>query len=146
MFQNIFNWFIILIGFLGLILIIVNYLLVESPKMDENNLNDSQKKNPFECGFDSFRQSNNPVPIPFIVIALLFLPFDLEVSSMLPYILSQYTTDQYGLILFVLFLSILIIGFIVELNEKALGLDKLLTNFNKIKEFSDYIFIKDNKK
>ena len=36
MFQDIFNWFLIVVGILGLILIIVNYLLVESSKMDEN--------------------------------------------------------------------------------------------------------------
>lgn len=36
MFQDIFNWFLILVGLLGLILLGLNYLIVESPKMDEN--------------------------------------------------------------------------------------------------------------
>lgn len=114
MFQDIFNWFLIVVGLLGLILIIVNYLLVESSKMDENVGNSTdyiEKSNPFECGFDSFKQSNNPVPIPFILIALLFLPFDLEVSSMLPYIISSYIVGNFGLIFFILFLLILVVGF-----------------------------------
>lgn len=114
MFQDIFNWFLILVGILGLILLGLNYLIVESPKMDENvgnSLDYLEKSNPFECGFDSFKQSNNPVPIPFILIALLFLPFDLEISSMLPYIVSSYSIGLYGLIIFIFFLFILIIGF-----------------------------------
>lgn len=134
MFQDVFNWFLILVGLLGLILIIVNYLLVESTKMDENNGNSLdylEKSNPFECGFDSFRQSNNPVPIPFILIALLFLPFDLEVSSMLPYIVSTFSIGIYGLIFFILFLVILVVGFIFELNSNALTLTSFINKHVK---------------
>ncbi|VEU23892.1 DEKNAAC105084, partial [Brettanomyces naardenensis] len=97
--------------------------------MDENvgnSLDYLEKSNPFECGFDSFRQSTNPVPIPFILIALLFLPFDLEVSSMLPYIVSSYSTGLYGLIFFIIFLLILVIGFTFELNSKAISLFRFL--------------------
>lgn len=105
--------------------------------MDENvgnSLDYLEKSNPFECGFDSFKQSNNPVPIPFILIALLFLPFDLEISSMLPYIVSSYSIGIYGLILFIIFLFILVIGFTFELNSKAISLFKFLPkniSFNK---------------
>lgn len=103
--------------------------MAESPKMDENvgnSLDYLEKSNPFECGFDSFRQSSNPVPIPFILIALLFLPFDLEVSSMLPYIVSSYSIGIYGLVFFMIFLLILVIGFAFELNSKAIALFRFL--------------------
>nr|YP_003127044.1 Nad3p [Brettanomyces custersianus]ACU32827.1 Nad3p [Brettanomyces custersianus] len=129
MFQDIFNWFLILIGIVGIVLLAINFLLVESPKMDENignSLDYLEKSNPFECGFDSFRQSTNPVPIPFILIALLFLPFDLEVSSMLPYIVSSYSIGLYGLIFFIIFLLILVVGFAFELNCKAIALFKFV--------------------
>ena len=143
MFQDIFNWFLILVGILGLILLGLNYLIVESPKMDENvgnSLDYLEKSNPFECGFDSFKQSNNPVPIPFILIALLFLPFDLEISSMLPYIISSYSIGLYGLILFIIFLSILVIGFTFELNSKAISLFKFLPkNLYSNKSISLYL-------
>ncbi|OWB58624.1 hypothetical protein B5S28_g4677 [[Candida] boidinii] len=102
--------------------------------MDENNGNSLdylEKSNPFECGFDSFRQSNNPVPIPFILIALLFLPFDLEVSSMLPYIVSTFSIGIYGLIFFILFLVILVVGFIFELNSNALTLTSFINKHVK---------------
>ncbi len=142
MFQDIFNWYLILVGLLGLILIIVNYILVESTKMDENNGNSFdylEKSNPFECGFDSFRQSSNPVPIPFILIALLFLPFDLEVSSMLPYIVSTYFINIYGLVFFIIFLVILVVGFIFELNSNAISLSKFINlNINN-KEITIYL-------
>lgn len=146
MFQDIFNWFLIVVGILGLILIIVNYLLVESSKMDENVGNSTdyiEKSNPFECGFDSFKQSNNPVPIPFILIALLFLPFDLEVSSMLPYIISSYIVGNFGLIFFILFLFILVVGFVYELGSNAISLVKFINTSNKSSKFDVYNYIKN---
>lgn len=129
MFQDLFNIYLILIGLIGLIFIIVNMLLVESNKMNENNGSSNEyieKSSPFECGFDSFKQSNNPVPVPFIIIALLFLPFDLEVTSMLPYIISAYSIGLYGLIIFIIFLFILVIGFIFELNMNVISLSKFI--------------------
>lgn len=102
MLHNLFNVFLIIIGILGLIFIIANNLLVENNKLDENNGNSLdylEKSNPFECGFDTFKQSSNPIPVPFILIALLFLPFDLEISSLLPYIISTYNVGLYGLII-----------------------------------------------
>lgn len=129
MFQDIFNWYLVFVGVLGFAFLVLNYCMAESPKMDENvgnSLDYLEKSNPFECGFDSFRQSSNPVPIPFILIALLFLPFDLEVSSMLPYIVSSYSIGIYGLVFFMIFLLILVIGFAFELNSKAIALFRFL--------------------
>lgn len=129
MFQNLYNYYTILIGIVGLLFIIINLLLVESSRMDENNGNSFdyiEKTEPFECGFNSFEQSNNPIPVAFILVALLFLPFDLEVSSMLPYIISIYYIDIYGLFIFFFFLFILIIGFIYEFNTKSLVLFKFI--------------------
>lgn len=129
MFQNLYNYYSILVGVIGLIFIIVNYILIENNKMDENNGKDYLEKiEPFECGFNSFEQSNNPIPVPFILIALLFLPFDLEVASLLPYIISIYYIDIYGLIIFLFFLFILVIGFIYEFNTKSLILFKYSKN------------------
>nr|YP_008474817.1 NADH dehydrogenase subunit 3 [Ogataea polymorpha]AGS44039.1 NADH dehydrogenase subunit 3 [Ogataea polymorpha] len=142
MFQDLFNIYLILIGFIGLIFIIVNILLVESNKMDENNGSTNEyieKSSPFECGFDSFKQSNNPLPVPFIIIALLFLPFDLEITSMLPYIISAYSIGIYGLIIFIIFLFILVIGFIFELNMNAISLSKFIKSSKLNKEIIKYL-------
>lgn len=128
MLQELFNNYIILIGFLGISFIIINYLIVESSRIDENNGNSYdyiEKSGPFECGFNSFEQSNNPIPVAFILVALLFLPFDLEISSMLPYIVSIYNLGIYGLFIFIIFLLILIIGFIYELNTKSLSINRV---------------------
>ncbi|GMM32655.1 hypothetical protein DAMA08_020960 (mitochondrion) [Martiniozyma asiatica (nom. inval.)] len=98
--------------------------------MDENVGNSTdyiEKSNSFECGFDSFKQSNNPVPIPFILIALLFLPFDLEVSSMLPYMISSY-----------------IVGFVYELGSNAMSLIKFVNTSNDSKT-DVYTYINDIK-
>ncbi|CCA41185.2 unnamed protein product (mitochondrion) [Komagataella phaffii CBS 7435] len=134
MLQDLFNNYVILVGILGLMFLGVNYFIVESPRMDENNGNISdymEKSGPFECGFSSFEQSHNPIPIAFILVALLFLPFDLEVSSMLPYMVSIYSVGIYGLIMFILFLLILMVGFIYEFNTKSLSITTILHKKNK---------------
>ncbi|ODV93102.1 hypothetical protein PACTADRAFT_47148 [Pachysolen tannophilus NRRL Y-2460] len=136
MLQDLFNNYIILVGIIGIALIGINYLIVESSKLDEDNGFDySEKLGPFECGFNSFEQSNNPIPVAFILVALLFLPFDLEVSSLLPYIMSIYSVGIYGLIIFIIFLLILIIGFIYELNTKSLVFNTLNKPSHEIKLF-----------
>lgn len=60
--QGIFNWLLIVMDIVGLILIIINYLLAESSKKDKNVGNVAryiEKSIPFECGFASF---NNEIP------------------------------------------------------------------------------------
>ena len=94
----------------------------------------NQKISPFECGLSSFNQTRSSYHVAFILIAILFLPFDLEISSILPYSLVLYLTNSYGLTIVVLFILLLIFGFIYEYNTNALSINKNhIKNDNKIK-------------
>jgi NADH-ubiquinone oxidoreductase chain 3 len=109
--------YILVIPGLSIVLLLVNILF---------STNDvySNKTGPFECGLSSFTQTRSAFSIAFILIALLFLPFDLEVSSILPFSVASYATTGYGLAILLIFILILCIGFIYEFNKEALIIKK----------------------
>uniref|UniRef100_E3VW18 NADH-ubiquinone oxidoreductase chain 3 n=1 Tax=[Candida] alai TaxID=434040 RepID=E3VW18_9ASCO len=112
-----FKYYIILVPIVALILIILNWLISINNKYLE-------KEGPFECGFTSYQQSRSTFSVAFILIAILFLPFDLEISFLLPYVISSYINGLYGLTIVVIFLLILTIAFIFEIQLNALKLKR----------------------
>ena len=123
------TFFFLFIPILSLILLAINLLF--SPH------NPYQEKNSaFECGFHSFLgQNRTQFSISFFIFALLFLLFDLEILLVYPYIVSAYTNGIYGLIIMLIFFSILTLGFVFELGKNALKIDSRQVNINyKIKE------------
>lgn len=123
------TFFFIFIPILSLILLAINLLF--SPH------NPYQEKNSaFECGFHSFLgQNRTQFSISFFIFALLFLLFDLEILLVYPYIVSAYTNGIYGLIIMLIFFSILTLGFVFELGKNALKIESRQTNINsQIKE------------
>ncbi|CAN0484688.1 unnamed protein product [Hapterophycus canaliculatus] len=116
-FNNTLYIFILLIPVVSLVLLIVNILFSETNSY-------SDKTGPFECGLSSFTQTRIAFTVSFILIAILFLPFDLEVTSLLPYSLALYHSNSYGLTIIILFLVLLTIGFIFEINNNALYIVK----------------------
>lgn len=97
--------------------IVLNYLISTSNSYVE-------KDGPFECGFTSYQQSRSAFSVAFILVAILFLPFDLEISSILPYVVSAYSNGVYGLTILILFLLSLVVAFIYEINLGALNLER----------------------
>lgn len=78
----------------------------------------------FECGFDPLRRSRDPFSLRFFLLALLFLIFDVELILLFPFIyrtvvLSCKMTFLGKLYAF-LFLVLLLLGLIHELNEGTL--------------------------
>lgn len=112
-----FTFFLYLAPIVACLLILLNYLISTSNSYIE-------KDGPFECGFTSYQQSRSAFSVAFILVAILFLPFDLEISSILPYVVSAYLNGLYGLSILILFLSTLVMAFVYEINLGALNLDK----------------------
>ena len=102
------------------IFILLNYLI-----SNENSY--IEKNGPFECGFTSYQQSRSAFSVAFILVAILFLPFDLEISSILPYVVSAYSNGLYGLSILIIFLLSLVIAFVYEINLGALNLERRFT-------------------
>lgn len=115
-----FTMYLILAPIVAVVLILINVLLSTSNSYVE-------KDGPFECGFTSYQQSRSAFSVAFILVAILFLPFDLEISSILPYVVSAYSNGLYGLSILVIFLLSLVIAFVYEINLGALKLERRFT-------------------
>nr|YP_009919788.1 Nad3 [Metschnikowia dekortorum]YP_009935234.1 Nad3 [Metschnikowia similis]QMQ98471.1 Nad3 [Metschnikowia sp. UWOPS 03-167b3]QNS23159.1 Nad3 [Metschnikowia bowlesiae]QMQ98441.1 Nad3 [Metschnikowia dekortorum]QMQ98573.1 Nad3 [Metschnikowia dekortorum]QNS23131.1 Nad3 [Metschnikowia similis] len=120
-----FTFYLYLAPFVACTLMTINYLISTSNSYIE-------KDGPFECGFTSYQQSRSAFSVAFILVAILFLPFDLEISSILPYVVSAYSNGIYGLSILITFLSTLVIAFVYEINLGALNLERRY--INKVKE------------
>nr|YP_009935213.1 Nad3 [Metschnikowia bowlesiae]QNS23096.1 Nad3 [Metschnikowia bowlesiae] len=120
-----FTFYLYLAPFVACTLMTTNYLISTSNSYIE-------KDGPFECGFTSYQQSRSAFSVAFILVAILFLPFDLEISSILPYVVSAYSNGIYGLSILITFLSTLVIAFVYEINLGALNLERRY--INKVKE------------
>lgn len=130
-FINTLKLYILFVPLVAILIIIINYII--SPMKNSGKVfmdYNIDKTGPYECGFDSFRQSRTTYSIQFILIAILFLPFDLELTSILPYTLTIYQTNIYGLYILLLFLLALIIGFIMEINLKAIYITRIFKRSN----------------
>ena len=65
---------------LGLALVVLRALIVTF-----KTLADSEKRSPFECGFDPQGAARLPFCLKFFLVGILFLVFDVEVALLLPY-------------------------------------------------------------
>ena len=111
--NNLFFLFIF-VPILALILLALNVLL--SPHRP-----DEQKVSAYECGFQPvYGQTRTSFQIHFMVVALLFLVFDLEVLLLFPLALTLYQVSTFGFSIGIIFFIILTIGFYYEISKGAL--------------------------
>jgi len=81
---------------------------------------DSEKNSPYECGFEAFEDSRLKFDIRFYLVAILFIIFDLEIAFLFPWAVVLEEIGLFGYIAMVIFLGILVIGFIYEWMKGAL--------------------------
>ncbi|KTD22674.1 NADH dehydrogenase I subunit A [Legionella lansingensis] len=81
---------------------------------------DSAKNAPYECGFDVFESAHIPFDVRFYLVAILFIIFDLETAFFVPWALALRKIGWFGLTAMMIFLTLLVIGFIYEWKRGAL--------------------------
>ena len=81
---------------------------------------DAAKNSPYECGFPAFENSRIPFDVRFYLVAILFIIFDLETAFFLPWALVLRQIGWFGFSAMMVFLSLLVIGFIYEWKRGAL--------------------------
>ena len=87
---------------------------------------DEAKVSAYECGFLALPdQTRSTFQIHFMIVALLFLIFDLEILLLFPLAVSLYQVSSFGFSIGIIFFIILTIGFVLEIGSGAIG----LTNF-----------------
>nr|APX39744.1 NADH dehydrogenase subunit 3 [Chrysolina bankii] len=104
-----------------LISMVITLLVTLVNLASKKSFSDREKSSPFECGFDPKSSSRLPFSLQFFLIAIIFLIFDVEITLLLPMILSISWNNifNYSLIFFV-FLLILLMGLYHEWNQGAL--------------------------
>ena len=81
---------------------------------------DTEKNAPYECGFPAFESSRIPFDVRFYLVAILFIIFDLETAFFFPWALVLRKISWFGFFAMMLFLGLLVIGFIDEWKRGAL--------------------------
>lgn len=78
------------------------------------------KDAPYECGFPAFESAHIPFDVRFYLVAILFIVFDLETAFFFPWALALRKIGWFGFGAMMLFLGLLVIGFIYEWKRGAL--------------------------
>ncbi|MDP3704609.1 MAG: NADH-quinone oxidoreductase subunit A [Legionellaceae bacterium] len=79
-----------------------------------------EKNSPYECGFPAFENAHIPFDVRFYLVAILFIIFDLETAFFFPWALVLRKIGWYGFTAMMIFLGLLVIGFIYEWKRGAL--------------------------
>ena len=81
---------------------------------------DSEKLSPYECGFEAFEDSRMKFDVRYYLVAILFILFDLEIAFLFPWAVVLEKIGIFGFWAMVIFLGILVVGFIYEWKKGAL--------------------------
>ena len=81
---------------------------------------DSEKLSPYECGFEAFEDARMKFDVRYYLIAILFILFDLEIAFLFPWAVVLKEIGLFGFMAMLLFLGILVVGFIYEWMKGAL--------------------------
>lgn len=81
---------------------------------------DSEKLSPYECGFEAFEDARMKFDVRYYLVAILFILFDLEIAFLFPWAVVLGKIGMVGMLAMVVFLGILVVGFIYEWKKGAL--------------------------
>ena len=80
----------------------------------------SEKLSPYECGFEAFEDARIKFDVRYYLIAILFILFDLEIAFLFPWAVVLQEIGFFGFMAMMVFLAILVVGFIYEWMKGAL--------------------------
>jgi NADH-quinone oxidoreductase subunit A len=75
---------------------------------------------PYECGIDPVGDARGRYTVRFYIIAILFVIFDVETIFLFPWAVKFKTLGVFGLIEILIFLAILVVGYIWVWKKGAL--------------------------
>ena len=84
------------------------------------NRPDPEKLSPYECGFEAFEDARMKFDVRYYLVAILFILFDLEIAFLFPWAVVLNDVGFFGFAAMMLFLLILVVGFIYEWKRGAL--------------------------
>jgi NADH-quinone oxidoreductase subunit A len=103
---------LIAIGFGAVSLLVGRLIRPHNPYRD--------KDAPYECGVPPINDARERISIRYYVIAMLFLVFDVEVVFLYPWAVDFRRLGLFGLVEMLIFLVILIVGYVYAWKKEAL--------------------------
>ena len=92
---------------------------------------DFAKVSQYECGFAPIPgQTRTTFQIHFMIVALLFLIFDLEILLLFPLAVALYQISIFGFTVGIIFFIVLTVGFVLEIGSGAIALTNLSESKN----------------
>jgi len=105
--------FLVIGAAVGVVLAAAGYLLGPSRP-------DSAKGSPYECGFEAFEDARMKFDVRYYLVAILFIIFDLEIVFLFPWAVVLEQIGMAGFFAMMIFLGVLVVGFIYEWKKGAL--------------------------
>ena len=105
--------FLAVAGALGTLLLALGFLF--GPRRP-----DPEKLSAYECGFEAFEDSRMKFDVRYYLVAILFILFDLEIAFLVPWAVVINEIGLFGFMAMVVFLGILVVGFLYEWRKGAL--------------------------
>ncbi|MFK8028083.1 MAG: NADH-quinone oxidoreductase subunit A [Gammaproteobacteria bacterium] len=84
---------------------------------------DAEKNSPYECGFEAFEDARMKFDVRYYLVAILFILFDLEIAFLFPWAVVLPEIGMFGYVAMMIFLFVLVVGFIYEWKKGALEWD-----------------------
>ena len=104
----------------------VGMLMLTLGRLVAPNRPDPEKLSPYECGFEAFEDARMKFDVRYYLITILFILFDLEIAFLFPWAVVLPDIGAFGFWSMMIFLAILIIGFIYEWKKGALEWEYLM--------------------
>ncbi|MCX7158499.1 MAG: NADH-quinone oxidoreductase subunit A [Proteobacteria bacterium] len=92
-------------------------------KLVAPNRPDPEKLSPYECGFEAFEDARMKFDVRYYLVAILFILFDLVIAFLFPWAIVLNEIGLFGFLSMMVFLAILVVGFVYEWMKGALELE-----------------------
>ena len=104
--------FVVAMGFVLLVIFVTHYL---GPQRKSKI-----KLETFECGIEAQGNSRIPFSVKYLLVAILFVLFDVEVIFMYPWAVNFLKLGMYGFIEMIIFICLFMLGFLYIVKKGAL--------------------------
>ena len=105
--------FLVIAGVIAVAMIAASYVLARQRP-------DPEKLSPYECGFEPFEDARVRFDVRYYLVAILFILFDLEIAFLFPWAAVVNDIGLPGFVSMMVFLAILVVGFVYEWMKGAL--------------------------
>lgn len=82
-----------------------------------------EKLAPYECGIQEIEAPKRRFPVKYLLTGMLFIAFDIEIVSFYPLAILLHSLKVFGLIELLLFLLVLMIGYVYVWRKGAFSWD-----------------------